>query len=99
MVPSVDPCEHDALFESNALTGGSYTWKTNLPAGTQAMIVVDDDAGNEAWSAPVSFFRYFEYISDIFPIVYGWCRGCFVSQRTSLLQQLFLYFVHLELYQ
>lgn len=56
VVPSVDPCEHDALFESNALTGGSYTWKTNLPAGTQAMIVVDDDAGNEAWSAPVSLF-------------------------------------------
>jgi len=52
VVPSVDPCSHDALFESSALTGDSYTWKTNLPAGTQAMIVVDDDAGNEAWSAP-----------------------------------------------
>jgi hypothetical protein len=52
VVPAVDPCESDALFESDALTGDSYTWKTNLPAGTQVMVVVDDDAGNEAWSAP-----------------------------------------------
>ena len=60
VVPSVDPCAHDALFESEALTGNSYTWKTNLPAGTQAMIVVDDDAGNEAWSGVVSLFGYLE---------------------------------------
>jgi hypothetical protein len=50
VVPADDPCAHDALFESDALTGDSFTWKTNLPAGTQAVIVVDDDAGNEAWS-------------------------------------------------
>lgn len=58
VVPAVDPCASDALFESDALTGDSYTWKTNLPAGTQVMVVVDDDAGNEAWSAPVSLFEY-----------------------------------------
>jgi len=58
VVPSVNPCESDALFESDALTGDSYTWKTNLPAGTEAVIVVDDETGNEAWSGPVSLLNY-----------------------------------------
>jgi hypothetical protein len=54
VVPAVNSCESDALFESDALTGGDYTWKAKLPAGTEAIIVVDDETGNEAWSGPVS---------------------------------------------
>lgn len=58
VVPAANPCDSDALFESDALTDGSYTWKANLPAGTEVVIVVDDDAGNEAWSGSVSLTDY-----------------------------------------
>ena len=58
VVPAANPCESDALFESDALTGGSYTWKANVPAGTEVVIVVDDESGNEAWSGPVSLSDY-----------------------------------------
>ena len=54
VVPAENSCESDSLFESGALNGGSYTWKANVPAGTQAMFVVDGDSGNEAWSGAVS---------------------------------------------
>ena len=80
VVPAENPCESDTLFESEALTDGSYTWKTKLPAGTQAMIVVDDEAGNEAWSGAVSRLDYPQHssLSDIFPTVYGWTWRLFV---------------------
>jgi hypothetical protein len=50
VIPATNPCDSDALFESDAITDGSYIWKANLPAGTEVVIFVDDDAGNEAWS-------------------------------------------------
>jgi len=52
IVPAANSCDSDALFESDSLYDGSYTWKANLPADTEVVVFVDDDAGNEAWSGP-----------------------------------------------
>lgn len=54
VIPAANPCDADALFESDALTDGSFTWKANLPAGTEVVVFVDDEQGNDAWSASVS---------------------------------------------
>lgn len=39
------------------LTGTSYKWKVNIPAGSNVELLVEDSTGAEAWSGVVSYSR------------------------------------------
>ncbi|KAG8806499.1 hypothetical protein FRC17_004955, partial [Serendipita sp. 399] len=54
-LPSVDPCEHDSLVEVPiTITNGRFVWDSaTVAAGTSVVVLIDDDAGHEAWSKPI----------------------------------------------
>ncbi|KAI0064972.1 hypothetical protein BV25DRAFT_1989702 [Artomyces pyxidatus] len=53
IVPEADECG-DALADLGDHTGLSLTWNVTLPAGKQILVTVEDSAGNEAWSQPIT---------------------------------------------
>jgi hypothetical protein len=54
VVPSIDPCAHDALLQLGPFTptgDGSFTWhNVNITSGTPVYVVADDDSDAEAWT-------------------------------------------------
>jgi hypothetical protein len=54
VLPSVDPCQHDPIFEVGPISiggDGSYTWhNTQVAAGTSVVVVFDDGANHEVWT-------------------------------------------------
>ncbi|KAF8532192.1 hypothetical protein JB92DRAFT_3104299 [Gautieria morchelliformis] len=53
VVPSNDPCA-DSVVNIPEQTGTSYTWKVNIPAGSQVELLVEDSTGAEAWSGVIT---------------------------------------------
>lgn len=53
VVKPSDPCG-DSLADVHGLSGNSFEWVANVPAGTPVQFEIEDDEGNAGWSGAVT---------------------------------------------
>lgn len=53
VVKPSDPCG-DSIADVHGLSGSSFEWVANVPAGTPVQFQIEDDDGNAGWSAALT---------------------------------------------